>query len=826
MAIADRSALPAPVRTGLERLDADGIYFAPVRHHSPACALALRQLIREVRPAAVLIEGPDEFDQLLPLLLDARTRPPVAVLSQSTDPSDAATALRSVFFPFCDYSPEWVALHEAAAVGAQIAFIDRPWHALPAPAEADDEARSLMSERYLAHSDYLKRLAARSGCRDQDELWDHLFELRPAAALRDWRSLFADVFCYCAMARLDYETQVLEADGSLPRERHMAAHLRHWRAKVTGPIVVVTGGFHTIALQQMLDAPAPMPAPVQAPRAAASTTPQSGNWLIRYSFDRLNALNGYAAGMPSPAYYQWVWDSASASPHGPALQEVAADCLTRLARHSRQLGLVEQVSTADVQTAVVHACRIADLRGHAGPGRQDLLDAVRSCFIKGAIDDGTSGMAADIHRFFGGNLLGDVPPSAGSPPLLEDARRSAHRMGFRLDDSLPRNVRLDIYRKEKHRACSRFLHLMTYLGTGVGEWQSGPDFMANTRLELLTEEWRVGWSPLVEARLIELAPTGTTLIDAAMACLRSEEAALGAQGKARNAAHAVRLLTRACVIGLHQRIASLLAMLAVHLEEDANPISMIVCGHRLLILWRASEPLGVQDHDQLRALLLRAWSGALYLLPQLADADANAEAAAIDGMLSLRALHHALRVMDDDVLAGEPSAWHQQLESIVAARGAASGVCSAAATLLFLDGAWNEDRLGALLANSFGPGAEADQAVRALKGMMAAAPELLVTQAGLRQQVNAILGRWDEHTFISYLPDLRHAFAQLKPQETATLAEALAGMSAGAETSLAQTHYAATEADLLAGATLQAALADCLVRDGLERWARPPAAQA
>ena len=55
----------------------DGIYFVPVRHHSPACAWALRHLLREVRPAAVLIEGPDDLDSLLPLLSDPKTRAPV-----------------------------------------------------------------------------------------------------------------------------------------------------------------------------------------------------------------------------------------------------------------------------------------------------------------------------------------------------------------------------------------------------------------------------------------------------------------------------------------------------------------------------------------------------------------------------------------------------------------------------------------------------------------------------------------------------------------------------------------------------------------------------
>ena len=54
--------------------------------------------------------------------------------------------------------------------------------------------------------------------------------------LRDTR--FADNFA---------ALEVLEAELSLPRERHMAAHIRRWRKEVKGPIVVVTGGFLSIS---------------------------------------------------------------------------------------------------------------------------------------------------------------------------------------------------------------------------------------------------------------------------------------------------------------------------------------------------------------------------------------------------------------------------------------------------------------------------------------------------------------------------------------------------------------------------------------------------
>ena len=57
------------------------LHVVPVRHHSPACAAHLERLIVEVKPAAILVEGPCDFDPLLPLLADARTVPPVAIVA-------------------------------------------------------------------------------------------------------------------------------------------------------------------------------------------------------------------------------------------------------------------------------------------------------------------------------------------------------------------------------------------------------------------------------------------------------------------------------------------------------------------------------------------------------------------------------------------------------------------------------------------------------------------------------------------------------------------------------------------------------------------------
>ncbi|MES2889406.1 MAG: DUF5682 family protein [Pseudomonadota bacterium] len=840
----DGKDLPAAVREARQRLFDDagsGIHFVPVRHHSPACALALRHLLREVRPAAVLIEGPDDLDALLPLLQHEATRAPVALLCQATGvPAQAndeeqagggAAAVppprprvRSSFYPFCDYSPEWIAVREGAALGAQVALIDLPWSDKAWQAEdgpQDEGMRNLMEERQLAHSAYLGAMARRLGCADHHELWDRLFELRPACGHADWRAFFADVFSWCAMARLDYEPEVLEAELSLPRERHMASHIRSWREAVPGPIVVVSGGFHTPELLASWREAAALPVRCGTPKIPPDA------WLIRYSFERLDALNGYASGMPSPGYHQLLWERWSAGAGSEALGEVALDCLTRFAHITRNQDQLDAVSTAGVQAAALQAQRLAALRGNAGPGRQDLLDAMRSCFVKGAIDEGQRGFAVDLRRFLGGTRIGDVPPSAGSPPLVEDARGLARAAGVRLEDSTARVARLDLYRKPSHRVRSRFFHAMAYLDTGLGEYLAGPDFLGNSRLHLLFEEWRAAWSPLVEARLIELADQGCSIEAACLAKLRREETALSDQGRGRSAGAAVMLLLRACLVGLQSRLPELLAMLSAHLDEDASLGSVVDCGHRLVTLWRAREPLGVQQHPELRRLLGRVWPVALFLVPDLAAGDEGDEAGAVGRLLSLRELGRLLAGLDDTTTAASPvlDPLHENLVRFANDPSVLPGVCGAAAALLYLDGQWDEIALTRVVTRRFGAGAEPRDAVRFLSGLMRAAPELLTRLPVLVEGLDALVAAWDAEAFLAHLPDLRQAFTGLRPQETEQLARMVAqrhGMDAGQGGALLATHDELGEQDLMAGLRLERALVDFLSRDGLRSWSVTP----
>jgi hypothetical protein len=238
-----------------------------------------------------------------------------------------------------------------------------------------------------------------------------------------------------------------------------------------------------------------------------------------------------------------------------------------------------------------------------------------------------------------------------------------------------------------------------------------------------------------------------------------------------------------------------------------------VCGQHLQQL---RQPLGLQQHPQVSALLERVWPAALFLLPDLASCDDAGEPDAIARLLSLREFGRML----DGLAAIDLAPLHDELARFAVGPGVAPGVCGAAAALLFLDGRWGEAELAEVLAQRFGPGAQTRASVRFLQGLMAAAPELLLRLPALLSGLDRLVRGWDAEAFIAHLPDLRQMFTRLKPQETSDLAGAVARLhdAPAAAASLAAMNYETSEADLLAGLRLQRALVATLERDGLSAW--------
>lgn len=858
-----RAAVDAARRLRDER----GIHFAPVRHHSPACAVAVRTAIEELRPAAVLIEGPEEFTRLIPDLLHEETRPPVAVLSLGgrtgeDEPEGAG------FYPLASFSPEWVALRAGHAVGAELAFVDRPFHERSAAeraldgaapegsgaAQPDPFARTLMSERYLAHSEAVAALARRLGCRDHDEVWDQLFEARASAELADWRTVFDDVFAWSALARLDYEEGVLAGDGSLDREARMAARVAETADRLAaerlvgggaggaaGPVLVVTGAFHTLALVEALSG-APEGAPVRdrQPEGGFGPAAQGEAWLVRYDHERLDGLRGYGAGMPSPGYYERLHAAhlrelglaQDPAPDGPVgARALVTEVLVDVARGAAERG--HAVSLPQVGAAAESAVRLAELRERAFACRTDLLDAVRSCYVQ---DDGGVGgpgeperpLGLAIAEVFGGRSLGDVPPGSASPPLVRDVRERVRAVRLVVDDSVPRTARLDARRTASHRAKRQVLALLDFIGAGFGQLVSGPDHVAGRGLGLITEEWQYCWTPLVEARLVELVHLGATLDAVAVARLYEAEARLAVAGSASVAAVA-RLVAQTLVIGMGAHLSRIVVLLRSTLDTDRDLDSVVSGARQLLGLWHARVELGAEEQaGELLDLVSHALATAAYLVSDLGNVRAEDEDAAIGTLVSLRALlRDAAAAADaddgsgpagDGIGAAGRTAVGRELARLRDQDGTAPAVAGALLALGFTDGDVSDDVLVTRVRGALTAGADPGTAVRFLGGVMRAAPDLILHTPEMFDAVDDALRALDGDAFLAVLPDLRRAFTWLRPTETHRLAKRVAERT-GARVDQVDVRVALSEEDLAGGLALDRELAAVLRRDGLAHWA-------
>ena len=802
--------------------DARGLYFVPLRHHSPACARHLERLIEEIAPKHILVEGPCDFDPMIPLVAAAETRPPVAVVAFPKRGS-GETAEHSVvsYFPFCGHSPEYVALRDAVARGCAVNFIDLPSShrmMLRRSEEEDDGdvAFSLTDERAFDVSDYVTALCRRSGCRDQNELWDHFFEAR--ATGRDWRGFFTDVGAYCAAVRAASHARDLERDGTLAREAQMLALTRRALDAAEGPVVVVTGGFHTPALIDGL-ADAGNHEKIVAPAAGSEA------YLIRYGFRQLDILNGYAAGLPLPGFYDRLWSRLGAAEddrlddsfwRGLGL-EILTDFTEQLRREQPSLAPPVPVLTAALESAA----RLAELRGRAGPLREDLLDACRSCLLKGEQLGELAPVMMHLKDFLTGSRIGDIPPSAGSPPLVEAARAEARRLGFNVEEGDERNRKLDIYRKPRHRRVSRFLHAMAFLDTRFADRTGGPDFLAGMKLDLLFETWRYAWSPMVEARLIELAAGAETVGDACLRELRRRLRGLEEEGRGRNAREAVHLFLTACQAGVAERALDVLPLIESEVLADPELPSVVTALRELFLLWRSRDVLGVAGAQTVERLIGVAYARALYLLPDLRSAREDDLTPYLYALASLR---EVVTTAGGETRSVDEALYREAIADLLAGE-VPPAIGGALAALAYLSGLIDGEELIRRFGGDLGGAyAEPEDRIAFLRGLVAISREVLWRVPGLAARADAVLEALDEDDFIAMLPHLRLAFAALDPRETDRLAQTLAEHLQVAQTEVTgAVRYDASAEEIQRNLQLSQSLVQQLAADGLDGFLPPEA---
>ncbi|WP_220139865.1 DUF5682 family protein [Nocardia huaxiensis] len=736
------------------------VTFLGVRHHSPACARLVRDTIRALRPAHVLIEGPADMNERLDELLLGHELP-VAVFSSYRD----AETRHMSWAPFCDYSPEWVALTEGRNHGAAVRFIDLPaWH----PAFRGTENRYADAERRYERA--VRRLCAEFAVDNVDALWDHLFELGDDATLAERLATYFD------LVRGDDAA----SDGDIAREEYMARWVSAAVAdpgsahRDVGHIVVITGGFHRPALIRRLLAQSTAGEPHWPEVPPFPGDGVGGSFLVPFSFRRLDAFAGYQSGMPSPAYYQRLWAEGA---------EAAAESVTRaVVQRLRKRG--QAVSTASLIGARTLTVGLSRLRGHESPSRTDVLDGLAGALVnealerplpwtgRGQLRAGTDPVVVEMVAALSGDTVGRLHDSTPHPPLVHDVAKELSHHG------IPDQGRFDVdLGTEAGREASRVLHRLRMLDIPGYARTSGP---AVGRPPEPGESWKITPSDMRLPALIEAGSLGATCAEAAAARLGERFTVAGSDSGAL-----AEVLFDATLCGLAELTDRIIGTVRTAVESAGEPVGLGRLLAVVLGLWRHDRLFGAAQSPLLGNLVDAAVRRLLWLVEGLRGGPAPADAGLLQALVAVRdAALHAGRVLSverADVVG--VFARCTAADRPPALRGAAVGAVAALDPRHTLDVARSvrlagaPDVLGDFLAGLFAlareelleAGAQEDDSV-------ASAGDETSPYPGLLAVLDELVGRFGTDDFLTALPALRLAFAWFPPRERALIASRLLEM--------------------------------------------------
>ena len=726
---------------------AEVVYF-PVRHHSPAAAKLVDQLIGDFKPACVLIEGPSDFNEhIAELFLDHTL--PISIYSyfqssQTDSDGETMTAQHGAFYPFCDYSPEWVALQSAYRHGIKARFIDLPW---PEVAFAD-QATHRYADAELRHGRYVQMLCERLQVEDFDDLWDRLVESVSELTLEDY---LQRVHSLCLNTRI-WQHDIRDSDQL--REAFMADTVQASQAKSKGPVLVITGGFHSSAIASRLEGYSCPGIELASNKSTYDDAPESnmsithaGIALTPYTYQRLDGQQGYNAGMPNPGFYDRVWQQHTEKRdnndfvHHQLLQD-----LVKSLRQRKQV-----LSTADLIAVETSATALAAIRGRSQIWRTDLTDAVTSCLIKDEIEYGCDSPFIDaVHEVLRGDRRGTLAEGTRMPPLVEDIRLQLENANLEMTQRTT-TLELDLLDQDQ-AVTSRLLHRLRVLGVAGFTLKRGVDFLSREDLVDLHETWTLRWSPSFESTAVESARFGPSLLAAVAACLSERVRKL----KRGDSAGAAALLVQAAQTGAETISSRLLAQIEKAVGVEPEFVNACQTTGHLHFLFVCEEALATAGLACLGPLLKSAFERSLWLLESLGSSNEN-DGKIIRGIQILQQTYRR-SAREIEIEAAEFLELLQRVQNDSKKpphlRGAAAGI-------LWSNGQTNVDVLLASLLEFSHPEALGDF----LTGLFKLAREVAQRNPQLVRAIDETVLQFGGEDFQAALPALRLAFTSFSPRE-------------------------------------------------------------
>ncbi len=735
------------------------IHVFGIRHHGPGCARSLRVALEELQPDIVLVEGPPDAQEVLPLLIHEEMQPPVALLIYSPEEPK-----RAVYYPFTHFSPEWQALRYALDRQIPARFMDLPQamqlakhptqpdstapleddipgeHQATTTGQQKTSAARINTATAVADAqppsspdeqqkDPLALLAEAAGYSDHELWWEQQIEQR-----RDMTNLFEGILE--AMSALRADTPPKDEEEA-QREAYMRQTIRAAQKEGFERIAVVCGAWHAPVLIS--------PGPAKADTALLSGLKKiktAATW-IPWTNSRLSYRSGYGAGVTSPGWYEHLWT---------APDRISIRWSTRAAHLLREQGL--DVSSASVIEAVRLAEALAALRDRAMPGLIDLHEAIETVLCNG----NPSPMALIRDKLEIGERLGQVPAEAPTVPLQRDLEVKQRRLRLKPSTEI---VTLDLdLRKETDRARGQLLHQLRLLNIPWGELQQ-----VSGKSGTFHEVWKVQWQVEFAVAIIEANIWGNTVETAstAFACHKAEET--------EELPAISELLDKVILAALPGAIDQILSILQKRAAVSAD------VHHLMGALPPLARVARYGDVRQTRAEQILPVIDGLFerIVIGLPGACSSLDDDAAQHMLqSIDKCQESVSLLNRDQQRAE---WQHTLRQLMEKEGIHGLVRGRCCRLLLEQHMLDEEELQRLTGLALSLAAPAPQAAAWVEGVLRGSGMLMLHQDGLWRALDRWLSNLTPETFEALLPILRRAFSNFQPPERRAMGEKVKNLS-------------------------------------------------
>ncbi len=588
--------------------------FFGIRHLSPAGAYYLRGFLDERKPRLVLVEGPSDFGDMLSDIVRGETKPPIAVLAYTKE-----APVRTVLYPFAEYSPEYQAIQWCHKHQVECRFMDLPSETFLAIPESGMQE----TEGEEGRMNVYEQLDRKSGGDGHDTFWERVME--QAGSMEAYHlganSFGANIRSFTEGTENDWAETAL-------REAYMRRQIRKAVDSGVEPqdIVVVTGSYHVEGLKNWRDADEDLS---DMPKVGANHT------LMPYSYYRLSTRAGYGAGNKAPAYYALLWEGLN---RGEPMYAVYS-YLIRLAEYQRGKG--NPVSSASVIEAVRLAMSLAQLRGGTIASLRDLRDAAETCLGEGSVSNIILA-TADTEI---GTAIGALPDGVSRTSIQEDFYRQLKDLKLeKYRDITAQDLMLDL--RENRRVSSEksafidlhrsfFLHRLRVIQVGFAQQQAVSQDNATW-----SEHWVVRWTPEAEIELVESALRGDTIDGAASFVMKERVENAGNMGDI------ALVIEDACCCGMEKAVSYATAALQRMAVDAASVEDLAKTAQRLSVVVQYGNIRRI-DAKPLEPILQQLFYRACLILEQACVCDDAASKVIITAMEQLNSAELAHDFLDN-----------------------------------------------------------------------------------------------------------------------------------------------------------------------------------